>query len=239
MAIKQISRNHQTYTISYELLNPTAEKDLLILHGWGSRKEIMRQAFGKLLPGYRHLYLDLPGFGKSPSDQVLTTKEYAAIVEAFCKEVGVKKQTVIGHSFGGKVGVLLNPETLVLLSSAGIPVKKRASVRAKIALFKMLKPFGGKKLVKLFATKDVEGMAANMYETLKKVVDEDFSPIFASYQGRALLFWGVDDTATPLAAGEKMASLIPDSTFLPLSGDHFFFLAHNQEIAARIEKFQK
>ena len=127
MAIKQIPHNHKTYTISYELLNPTAEKDLLILHGWGSRKEIMRQAFGKLLPGYRHVYLDLPGFGKSPTDQVLTTKEYAAIVETFCNEVGVKKQTVIGHSFGGKVGVLLNPETLVLLSSAGIPVKKRLS----------------------------------------------------------------------------------------------------------------
>ena len=82
-------------------------------------------------------------------------------------------------------------------------------------------------------------MAPNMYETLKRVVDEDFSSVFASYQGKAFLFWGVDDTATPLTAGEKMASLIAGSTFVPLSGDHFFFLAHNREIAEKIENFQK
>ena len=32
--------------------------------------------------------------------------------------------SIVGHSFGGKVGVLLNPKELILLSSAGILKKK-------------------------------------------------------------------------------------------------------------------
>ena len=239
MALKEVVYQGHSFPISYELVNPSAGKDLLFLHGWGSRKEFMKQAFGQYLRGYRHVYLDLPGFGKSPSDHVLDTADYAAIVEAFCREAGVKKEAVVGHSFGGKVGVLLRPETLVLLSSAGIPKKKRLSVRLKIALFKLLKPLGGRKLVRLFATKDVAGMAPNMYETLKKVVDEDFSGVFASYQGKALIFWGEEDDATPLESGRRIAELIPGASFFPLSGDHFFFLGHGREIAAKMEEFFK
>ena len=38
----------------------------------GSNKEIMKQAFGKTLPHYKHIYLDMPGFGKSNNEMILT-----------------------------------------------------------------------------------------------------------------------------------------------------------------------
>jgi len=123
---------------------------------------------------------------------------------------------------------------LVLLSSAGIRVKKPLSVRAKIALFKLLKPFGGDKIKNLFVSNDAKGMSHSMYETFKNVVDEDFEEIFAKYRGRALIFWGKDDTATPLFAGEKIASLIKNSKFYPLDGDHYFFVYHKDFIARKI-----
>jgi pimeloyl-ACP methyl ester carboxylesterase len=234
MASKEIDYNTHTYTLSYEIVNPAADAVLLVLHGWGSNKEIMKQAFGKLLPGYKHLYLDLPGFGNSSNDTVLTTEDYGNIVKRFLAALDVQPRIAMGHSFGGKVATLLQTPCLVLLSSAGVVTEKPWSVRLKIATVKALKPLGMTFIRDLFKSKDVEGMSHEMYETFKNVVDEDFEVEFAKSRAKALLFWGKADTATPLYTGEKIASLIAGSRFYPLEGDHFFFLHHAPFIAQTI-----
>ncbi|SFV90878.1 2-hydroxy-6-oxohepta-2,4-dienoate hydrolase [hydrothermal vent metagenome] len=234
MASKDIPYNNHTYTLSYEIVNPSCEAVLLVLHGWGSKKEIMKQAFGKVLLEYRHIYLDLPGFGNSSNDTVLQTQDYAAIVKQFLETLGVTPAIVMGHSFGGKVATLLNPPCLVLLSSSGILVPKPFGVRAKIALTKILRPLGFGKLSRLFASKDVEGMSHEMYETFKNVVNEEFEHNFSKVSGKALLFWGKADTATPLWTAKKIDTLIDNSSLYPLEGDHFFFLHHVLFIAQTI-----
>ncbi len=224
------------FNISYEIVNREKKTDLIVLHGWGSNKELMMNAFKRFMPSFRHIYIDMPGFGKSGNDYSLTTNDYYNIIERFIKELNLKKDIVIGHSFGGKVALLLEPKLLVLLSSAGIPVKKSFKTRAKIALFKLLKPLGGENFYKLFATKDVEGMSKNMYETLKNVVDEDFSENFKNFKNKALIFWGEKDSATPISSGKKIASLIKNSRFIPMEGDHYFFLKNPQKISEAIEE---
>ena len=160
----------------------------------------------------------------------LATKDYAKIMKSFLDELGANPKIIFGHSFGGKVATLLNPQYLALLSSAGIVAKKPLWVRFKIALFKFLKLFGLGFLYKFFATKDVKGMSKTMYETLKNVVDEDFSSKFADFGGRAFIFWGDEDKATPLKSGERVSRLIKNSEFHALKGDHFFFLLHARYI---------
>lgn len=224
MATREIQYKKNSFTINYEIINQDKKEDIVILHGWGSNKEVMKQAFGKHFENFRHIYIDMPGFGKSPNEHSLTTEDYASIMIALLKELSVSCDIIFGHSFGGKVATLMNPQSLVLLSSAGIIIPKPFKVRAKIKLFKLLKPLGLTFLRRLFASKDVEGMNQGMYETFKNVVDEDFSPHFKAFKNQAYLFWGKEDTATPLFAGEKMASLIEDSHFYPLNGDHYFFL---------------
>jgi len=236
MASKEVSYKNHTFQLSYELVNPTQEKVLLVLHGWGSNKEIMKQAFSKTLSNYKHIYLDMPGFGKSNNDMILTTVDYGHIVQLFLDALGVKATIAMGHSFGGKVSTLLNTPCLVLLSSAGIVTVKPWSVKVKIATFKLLKPLGMKKIRELFVAPDAQGMSHEMYETFKNVVDEDFESSFSKSKSRALCFWGKEDTATPLYTGEKIAGLIENSAFYPLDGDHFFFLAHKDFIAQTITK---
>jgi len=236
MASKEVSYKNHTFQLSYELVNPTQEKVLLVLHGWGSNKEIMKQAFSKTLSNYKHIYLDMPGFGKSNNDMILTTVDYGHIVQLFLDALGVKATIAMGHSFGGKVSTLLNTPCLVLLSSAGVVTVKPWSVKVKIATFKLLKPLGMKKIRELFVAPDAQGMSHEMYETFKNVVDEDFESSFSKSKSRALCFWGKEDTATPLYTGEKIAGLIENSAFYPLDGDHFFFLAHKDFIAQTITK---
>ncbi|MEA2046974.1 MAG: alpha/beta hydrolase [Campylobacterota bacterium] len=236
MALKEIEYKENQFQLSYELVNPTADRVLLILHGWGSNKEIMKQAFGKTMPDFKHIYLDMPGFGKSSNEIVLTTVDYANIVQLFLDALSVRPQVAMGHSFGGKVSTLLDTPCLVLLSSSGVLVPKQSKVRLKIALFKILKPIKLDRLHQLFISDDAKGMSHEMYETFKNVVNEDFSENFSKIRGKGVLFWGKSDTATPLWSGEKIAGLIENSQFFPLDGDHFFFLKHKDFIAQTITK---
>jgi len=234
MASKEIDYKEETFQLSYELVNPAKEDVLLVLHGWGSNKEIMKQAFGKLFPDYKHIYLDMPGFGKSTNEMILTTEDYGQIVQLFLDALKVKVKIAMGHSFGGKVATLLKTPCLVLLSSAGVVTEKPWSIKIKIATFKLLKPLGFAKIRQLFVAPDAQGMSHEMYETFKNVVDEDFEDSFSASKSKALCFWGKEDTATPLYTGEKIAGLIANSEFYPLDGDHFFFLKHANFIAETI-----
>ena len=230
MAVKEIKYGGKIYRISYETANPAHKDVALFLHGWGANKEIMKKAFGAYFKDFRHVYVDMPGFGASSMHGALATKDYVKIIKSFLDELGANPKIIFGHSFGGKVATLLNPEYLALLSSAGIVAKKPLWVRFKIALFKFLKLFGLGFLYKFFATKDVKGMSKTMYETLKNVVDEDFSSKFTDFGGKAFIFWGEEDKATPLKSGERVSRLIKNSEFHALKGDHFFFLLHARYI---------
>ncbi len=236
MAIKEIIYRENSFTLSYEILNPIATSAILILHGWGSHKELMKQAFAKQLPTLKHLYLDLPGFGKSSNPMILTTDDYAKIIKVFLEQINTEPDIVIGHSFGGKVATLLDAPCLVLLSSSGVLIQKPWKVKLAIKLSKLIKPLGGNRLKKMFRSADVQGMSTQMYETFKNVVDEDFEPYFAICKSKTLCFWGKVDTATPPYTGEKIASLIKNSQFYLLDGDHYFFLHHTPFICDTISQ---
>ncbi len=234
MASKEIYYKNRLFNISYDIINPSQKRSIVILHGWGSNREIMKKSFARELEEYRHIYIDLPGFGKSSCDMVLQSSDYASIVELFLEQIDTKVDIAMGHSFGGKVATLLKSPYLVLLSSSGILVPKPLSIRLKIALFKALKPIGIERLRGLFVSSDASNMSYEMYETFKNIVDEEFEHNFTQSTSKTLLFWGESDTATPLYTGESISTLIADSQLYPLEGDHFFFVAHKQFISQTI-----
>jgi pimeloyl-ACP methyl ester carboxylesterase len=232
VAIRNITVNNKNFSIAYDIINPNAKKDIIFLHGWGSNKEVMK-SFKDNFKNYRHIYIDMPGFGKSSNEYILKTNDYAEIIDKFIKDIGAEKNIVIGHSFGGKVATLLEPKLLVLLGSAGIILPKPFSVKVKIKIFKLLKKLGLSKFREFFVSSDVKGMSENMYETFKNVVDEDFSGIFAKYSGNALIFGGDKDTAVPHEAVKKQGKLL-NSKIIMLNGDHYFFLNYkNREMIER------
>ena len=235
MATKNLIVDNKNFDISYEIVNPACTKDIIFLHGWGSNKDIMKNVFSPYLKDFRHIYIDLPGFGKSLNNYVLTTKDYAKIVDEFLKLISSSKDIIAGHSYGGKVAVLLSPKNLVLLSSAGILEEKPFDVKLKIALSKFLNKLGLSKITKSFRSKDVNTMSENMYATFKNVVNEDFTSHFSNFSNNALIFWGEKDVATSIQSGEKIASLIKKSTFISYDGDHYFFAQNAKDISERIE----
>lgn len=235
MAVKSIQYNQNTLDISYEIVNPKAKVDLIILHGWGSNKNLMKQSFSAYMDTFRHIYIDLPGFGSSTCNSTLNTADYARIIELLMVHLNASKDIILGHSFGGKVALLLDSTVLVLVGSAGIYVKKPLKIKLKIVLFKALKIFGLRKLRRFFVAEDAKSLNEYMYQTFKNVVNEDFSQKFSEYEGKALLCWGREDTATPLSSAEKINTLIKDSTLEVYDGDHYFFMNNAEDISKHIE----
>ncbi|WP_299549842.1 alpha/beta hydrolase [uncultured Helicobacter sp.] len=237
MAQKILTYKGAEFSLSYMIYNPqNREKSLVILHGWGANKSLMQQAFKDTFKDYAHYYIDLPGFGNSKTPPfALNTHDYAKILHLMLESLYLDstKTTIMGHSFGGKVATLLNPKTLILLSSAGIPTQKSLKVRIKITIAKFLNKFLpalNRALRNLLRSKDVENMNEIMYQTFKNVVDEDFSSVFQAFKNPCFIFWGKEDLATPLHCGERIHALVSDSNFFVLSGDHFFFLKQAKEI---------
>ncbi|TKX30017.1 alpha/beta fold hydrolase [Campylobacter estrildidarum] len=239
MALTQINYEGNAYNLSYEMINPDQKKTLLILHGWGANKELMKQAFEKQFHNFCHLYLDLPGFGNSSIVKALKSNDYVNIIKEFLKEKKINIDVFLGHSFGGKIAALLALEfknsKLVLLSNSGILAPKSLKVRFKIIVFKFLKTIGLGRFYRYFASKDGANLSPLMYQTFKNVVDENMSHLFSKIDTKTLIFWGINDQATPLKSGETMHHLIKNSQFYPLDGDHFFFLKHAAFIAEKLK----
>ena len=239
MAKRRISYRGVDFDIAYEIKYPENEHDFIVLHGWGSSKELMGGAFCSCLKKYRHIYLDLPGFGASPNEEVLTTDDYAAIIALFLDSLRSDRAIIMGHSFGGKVATLLAPQKLILLASAGIPVEKPFRIKLKIALFKLLKSFGLGSFRRYFAADDGRHLSQNMYETFKNVVDEDFRSRFGKVSAPTLLLWGKSDTATPIASAHTIAHIVDGARLVEFSGDHYFFITQKAAVCAAIEGFVK
>ena len=81
MAIKNIDYFGKDFSVNYEIINNDKKNVIVFLHGWGANKEIMKMAFVKELKNMKHIYIDMPGFGKSSNNYVLSTIDYAHIMK--------------------------------------------------------------------------------------------------------------------------------------------------------------
>jgi len=196
----------------------------VLLHGWQSDLRAM-EVLGDLLSasGTVHL-IDLPGFGRSAMhDGTWGTPEYAACVLAYCREQGLSRVVIVGHSFGARLAIRLahgHPalvSALVLIGAAGLQPVGWPRVR------RGMKRFLNRFLKRKFASRDYLN-AGNLRQTLVKTVSEDLAPLAAEVQAPALLLYGEQDDETPPSVGRRYHQLLKNSRFVGLEGKgHFPF----------------
>jgi len=102
------------------------------LHGWGGSIDSFRGAFEHFSLKYRCCALDFYGFGDSELPGELTLDDYAKGVEELIEHYSMRDVVLVGHSFGGRVAMLLAAhsdkiKSIVLVDSAGL--KPRFSVK--------------------------------------------------------------------------------------------------------------
>ena len=81
-------------------------KDIVLLHGWGQNIQMMTPLGDRLQKKFRITILDFPGFGDSDEPDIgLTIENYTEILENFLQKLKIDTPIIIGHSFGGRVGI--------------------------------------------------------------------------------------------------------------------------------------
>lgn len=111
----------------------TGNRCIVLMHGWGCNHSTLASV-EKVAAGcgYRVVNIDFPGFGQSEEPSgVWGVEEYTRMVEKFISALGIESPTLLGHSFGGRVGILYSSrnkvDKLILVDAAG--VKPRRSLK--------------------------------------------------------------------------------------------------------------
>lgn len=228
---------------------------VLALHGWGGSIDSfwpVAQQLGKLGTYTVHV-LDLPGFGETAiPPESWGVPEYAAFVVAFLDAQGLDCVHLLGHSFGGRISLILGadyPERvqkMVLADSAGVPnpanPARDAAVKAAKAVFGLP---GLKQLYEPVRRRAYEQMGSTDYleagalqETFVKVVAQDLLSYAARIARPTLLIWGDRDTDTPLWQGRKLEATIPDAGLVIFPGaGHFSYLERLPEYVRVVNYF--
>lgn len=227
---------------------------LLCLHGWGrSVDSSVFNALREALKGdpIQVIAPDLPGFGRSSEPPApWSVDDYANCIEELVQELALKEVHLLGHSFGGRIAIKLasrNPpwlSHLYLCGAAGVGrdllirrrcwlcVAKMGNAFFRVPGLSILKPFFRKVLYKLLRVHDYAEASERMRQTMKCVIEEDLTPLLDRIALPTDLFWGAEDTLTPLRDGELINKKIVHSKLHVFPGvRHRVHQERAQEIA--------
>lgn len=225
---------------------------IIFLHGWGCDHSIFDGITDRMKDQYRVVALDFPGFGESEEpDSVWGVEEYTEFFEAFCKDRGFDCPSLVAHSFGGRVAILFasrnDVRKMVLTDAAGIKPRRSLKYYAKVYSYKITKWYILKvlrdreryeKYREGAGSSDYRNASPRMKAILSKVVNEDLRKVMPSIKAPTVLFWGTDDTATPISDAKIMERLIPDAGLVSVPGTgHFAFLAQSGMFLSVLNNF--
>ena len=116
------------------------------MHGWGCDHTTVRSIANAINNEMRVYNVDLPESRRdSRTGFSMGVDEYTRLMEAFTARLGISDPVLIGHSFGGRISILMasrNPiSRVVLVDAAGIKAHRPLKYYIKIYSFKTAKRF--------------------------------------------------------------------------------------------------
>lgn len=228
---------------------------IVLLHGWGTSLRLYDSVMEYLQKNFKVYALDFPGFGLSeePGD-VWSVYDYADMTEDFLDEMNIKNPILMGHSFGGRISIILGAKRaikkIILVDAAGVKPPRGADYYAKVYFYKAMRTvekvpgmrmlFGD--LIDAYRTRagssDYKSASQMMRRILSKVVNDDLQHHMPMIKAPTLLIWGTLDTATPLSDGRIMEKKIPDAALIPFEGaGHYSYLDRPHEFKAIVTSF--
>lgn len=249
------------YNICYKTTG-TGDKTVVILQGWGTDLGVYDSVAG-VIDGskYSVIQFDFPGFGGS--DEPKEPWDVDGFADFFCKFMEVmqiKKATLIGHSYGGRVIIKLAAResipfeitNIILIDSAGVLPVRTTAQKWKIRKYKILKKFLNMKLIYAMfpeviddwrsrqGSADYRNATPMMRQCMVKAVNEDLTKLLPKIRQEVLLIWGDQDTATPIRDAHIMEEKIPNCGLAVIPGTgHFSFLEKPAQFRGIMEAYLK
>lgn len=244
-------------SLHYEVTGPETGNPVVLMHGWGCDHTTVRSIAAILEPGLRVYNIDLPGHGASQEPpSPWGVYEYTDCIESFCKHLGINDPVLIGHSFGGRIGLLMasrNPiSRMVLVDGAGLKPKRKPKYYFKVYSFKAAKrvlplllgrKLGGRIIDKWrgnAGSADYRNSSPMMRAVMSRCVNQDLRHVLPDIKASTLLIWGEKDTATPISDARCMEKNIPDAGLVSFpDAGHYSFLDNPIGFRAVLREFFK
>ena len=219
--------------------------DVLLLHGWGQNIQMMRPLGDNLCSNHRITIIDFPGFGESSEPPVAwSVRNYAVLVEKLVEKLNIKKPTVIGHSFGGRVAIYFsadNPiDKLVLFGSPCM--KEKEELTLSVIILKKIKKLPGMDkfgdfMKQYIGSPDYRAASPIMRQTLVNVVNEDLASFARRIEEPTLLIWGEHDEAVPVEEARELEKIMIDAALIVLPGTHYAYLENLGQVINILNNF--
>ncbi len=226
MKIMDVNLNYQRY-------GNIKGKTIVLLHGWGQNIDMMKPIGDRLTKDFDIVIFDLPGFGKSSEPkEFFSCYDYVELIHKALEELNVKKPIIIGHSFGGKLGLLYASmyETEKLVCLASPFCKEIQKVTMKARLLKTLKKVPVLNKLEDFAKRhmgstDYRNASGVMRNILVGHVNLDIKEDIKKIKCPTLLIWGTNDEAVSIERAYELEKLIKDAGLVVYEGcTHYAYL---------------
>ena len=239
-------------------------RGVLLLHGWMCSAQLMSSVQSALEGRMRVAAVDFPGHGKSgksaPPPEPWGVPEYMEMTAEIIRRLSLAPCDVVAHSFGARVAILLAatyPEMIgrmVLTGAAGVKQPQSGKAGMRQRLYKGLRgavnlmdkthwfgdwPDKGREaLVQRFGSPDYRQLDPEMRKTFVKVISQDLTGYLPRVKAPTLLYWGAQDTETPLWMADVMKEKIPDAGLVVEEGaGHFAYLEHSATFLRILNSF--
>lgn len=208
---------------------------VLLLHGWRRTHRDFAAMVGEPLEAAGRpvgwLAVDLPGFGSSPEPpEPWGSDEYAALLEELLEDLE-EPVVVVGHSFGGRVGLHLaarRPDAVRGLLLTGVPSLVRLGRPPRPALgFRAVRFAARAGLVppsrleaarSRYGSDDYRAAEGVMRAVLVRVLAERYENQLRALRCPVELVVGEADTAAPPAVAQAAAGLVERCAVTVLPG---------------------
>lgn len=201
------------------------KRKLVILPGWKAGSGEWMGVAANLGENYSVYVLELPGMGGSGlPPESWGIGDYFRFTVKFLEKLGINRCIVLGHSFGGRVGLLLAARTslvekLILVDAAGMEIK---SAREKLLSWLMpvgkLMPESWRNMMRSDDYKKAGPMRGN----LARIVNEPLESELSQIKVPTLIIWGERDHVLSIAEAKMLKKGIENSVMRIVWGaDHW------------------
>lgn len=230
--------------VEYEY-NQISDKCIVFLHGFGgnlSNFSYFTKIFNNF--GYSTLNINLTDFGFKHLPKFFNIYNFADIVFNLIKTLNIKKFNLVGHSFGGRIAIILSSmyigvDKLVLVDSAGIKPRFNLITKLKILKYKLYKKIyknNSKKLLK-FGSSDYKTLNENQKLVFNNVIKEDLSYLLQFIKNKTMIIFGKKDKDTPIYMAKKLNKKIKNSKLFVLNAGHYSYLDETQKFINLLKNF--
>jgi pimeloyl-ACP methyl ester carboxylesterase len=207
------------------------------LHGWARQARDFSVAAQVLADrGFASVALDLPGFGSSPAPSSPGGAQfYAELILPTLREISESPLVLVGHSFGGRVALLVaseHPELVRELVLTGVPLLRLAPTRTSPLRYRLVRWLATRHLIsdarlesarQKYGSSDYRNASGVIRDVLVATMQENYEAALSSLRTPVTFLWGDGDREAPPEVAKRAAQLVtaPSSVSVLAGVGHF------------------